>query len=349
MAVTYAWRLDANKYSYIVSPSGEDGYISPSPLQGSDLAAVASIAENKFGSSATNGFTAYKTAFTKMTELIENEWGTVDLLSADVYYNVDSADCADLRGVGIKNIMYMGAIPRTKENMNGIDDISSEVWNIQIPQGQPGTYSVFGVFMDDQEIRYDENGNILTAPHNIFIISNAFDAPDSENIIETFITRNEYEEDLRGIDNSIKTIDVKTTAVNSGLTILMNLYNGLNQEVDDLKNYKSEDGIKETLSSLEERVGNLEKMLADYGKVLERLTNLEDEMNKIKAEISTPEIVKATDDDDPQDKYILLYSPNIANPEKGGSLYYSNSIKVQYNNNDEPEVYSTYGFFESDN
>ena len=28
MAVTYAWRLDANKFAYILSPDGEEGYVS---------------------------------------------------------------------------------------------------------------------------------------------------------------------------------------------------------------------------------------------------------------------------------------------------------------------------------
>jgi hypothetical protein len=52
MAVTYAWRLDANKFAYILSPDGEEGYVSDAPLSNEDLAKVAQKANQIFGEDA---------------------------------------------------------------------------------------------------------------------------------------------------------------------------------------------------------------------------------------------------------------------------------------------------------
>ena len=55
MAVTYAWRLDANKFAYILSPEegliGEEryGYVDNHPLIGEDLTLIAQTANEWFG------------------------------------------------------------------------------------------------------------------------------------------------------------------------------------------------------------------------------------------------------------------------------------------------------------
>ena len=113
MAITYAWRLDANKYAYIIGPKGEYGYASSVPLSGNELATVAKTSNELFGEGGSEGFSGYTEAFNGMLKAIQDKWEKedvkyYDLLSADVYYNVDAATCADLRGVGIRGIRYLG-------------------------------------------------------------------------------------------------------------------------------------------------------------------------------------------------------------------------------------------------
>ena len=60
MAVTYAWRLDANKYAYILGPNNEVGYVSASPIVGDALNTIAATANERFGEKVVDGFTKYK-------------------------------------------------------------------------------------------------------------------------------------------------------------------------------------------------------------------------------------------------------------------------------------------------
>ena len=143
MAVTYSWRLDSDKYAYIVPPveelaevsSGTSliyGYLSKVPLSGDLAHQVATRAEELFGKDSDGGLDKYIEAFSAMEKKIgvastgiytqklfdgsveeEFEWPNAthfDLVSADVYYNIDAATCADLRGVGISGIRYIGSI-----------------------------------------------------------------------------------------------------------------------------------------------------------------------------------------------------------------------------------------------
>ena len=174
MAITYAWRLDANKYAYILGPNNEKGYASNNPLSGDQLASVAKTANERFGEEVKSGFTAYVEAFNAMKTAIKTQWPdenveNYDLLSADVYYNVDASTCADLRGVGIRGIRYLGTCDRDKW------DPDKPSWN---PQAKPsawsqiqGKFSVYGIYMEDQ---YDDDGKLSDnpTPENIFAVYN---------------------------------------------------------------------------------------------------------------------------------------------------------------------------------
>ena len=153
MAVTYAWRLDTNKYAYLVPPvpfedivendedsgfSNEEwyayGFLSNTPLTDYFMRNVGTTAENTFGQTedGDSNLSLYERAFevmlAKVKKASENKYwqrlngddddelvdwrgmSGVDLLSADVYYNIDAKECADLRGVGIKSIQFLGSI-----------------------------------------------------------------------------------------------------------------------------------------------------------------------------------------------------------------------------------------------
>ena len=79
MAVTYAWRLDANKYAYILSPGDgltpnqRYGYVSETTLVGDDLNTVAQTANSWFGENGSQGFSGYKQAYNAMIEKIKNQ------------------------------------------------------------------------------------------------------------------------------------------------------------------------------------------------------------------------------------------------------------------------------------
>ncbi len=182
MAITYAWRLDANKYAYILGPNNEKGYASNNPLSGDQLASVAKTANERFGEGATNGFTAYVEAFNAMKTAIAKKWSNenvenYDLLSADVYYNVDASTCADLRGVGIRGIHYLGVCD--KNSWNPV----YPSWNPNVEQYNTteiaGKFSVYGIYMEDQ---YDDDGNLSKdpTPENIFAVYNGADGTDSK-------------------------------------------------------------------------------------------------------------------------------------------------------------------------
>jgi hypothetical protein len=100
------------------------------------------------------------------------------MLSADIYFNVDAAQCADLRGVGIKGTKYLGSIPKTtyvtnnsitQEEIIGVelDDMAylpagtshvvtgltsnGEITTKQttIQPGIPGYVDVYGIYLTD--------------------------------------------------------------------------------------------------------------------------------------------------------------------------------------------------------
>lgn len=180
MAVTYAWRLDANKYAYLIDPTVtgntiEYGYVDDAPLNGAQLASVAQTCNTLFGEGGSRGFTGYTEAYNAMIEKITNEWGNAqfyDLLSADVYYNVDASQCADLKGVGIRGIRYLGA--------STAYDPENPSWDPSIKQtnttGLAGKFSIYGIYMDDQDYEWDD-GSTLT-PERIFAVYNGKNGTD---------------------------------------------------------------------------------------------------------------------------------------------------------------------------
>ena len=97
MAVTYAWRLDADKYAYIVSPKGEDGYVSESPLASTDLNTVALTATQMFGENGTRGISGYNEAYKAMLEKISDKW------DASVAYTYTKTDGIDTYGNEVIN------------------------------------------------------------------------------------------------------------------------------------------------------------------------------------------------------------------------------------------------------
>lgn len=244
MAVTYSWRLDTNKYAYLLPPDelesgtsvpSEDeneyteddyliyGYLSTTPLRDYFAKSVATKAEDLFGKDTTidNPLGEYQKAFNIMlskikmadseegyTQIMGDEkitfvWEGIsnyDLLSADEYFNVDAVSCVDLRGVGVKEIKYIGSIPGSFYSEGGIEEITSpvddndnikgivlkgatvtvdyvnsngneELKNITVRQGIPGFSDVYGIYMDDHT---NKDGEIeeTTVPENFFIVKN---------------------------------------------------------------------------------------------------------------------------------------------------------------------------------
>jgi ABC-type transporter Mla MlaB component len=178
MAVTYAWRLDANKYAYLIDPTKdklEYGYVDEAPLNGAQLASVAQTCNKLFREGGTLGFTGYTEAYNAMINKIKNEWGNAqfyDLLSADVYYNVDASQCVDLKGVGIRGIRYLGA--------STAYDPENPSWDPSIKQTNTtelaGKFSIYGIYMDDQDYEGDD-GSTLT-PERIFAVYNGKNGMD---------------------------------------------------------------------------------------------------------------------------------------------------------------------------
>lgn len=252
MAVTYAWRLDANKYAYIVSPTGDYGYVSDSPLVGDELNSVALIANYLFGEGKdSKGLGEYTKAYKEMVEKIKKkeEWGNAqfyDLLSADVYYNVDSFYCADLRGVGIRGIRYLGACDANKW------DPVNPSWN---PIIQPddtddlaGKFSVYGIYMEDQEI------NSNTTPENIFAVYNGTNGTNGTNA-----------------DGSASTADLERD---------------LNKEIE--RSIAADEKHNDHLQALQKTVDDLNSLgtSGDITTLVARIETLEDENKKMKNTIS---------------------------------------------------------------
>ena len=261
MAVTYAWRLDANKYAYLVGPEGSYGYVSESPLNGTQLATVSKTCNELFGEDGELGFSGYKNAFEEMVAKINKKWKTggaefYDLLSADVYYNVDASYCADLRGVGIRGIRYLGA---SKEY-----DPNNPSWNPSIKQTNTtelaGKFSVYGIYMDDQN--GDETSDL--SPERIFAVYNGADGTDFEGNFGTGKLQEMIEEEgeLRALAD----------------TELGNRITNLKIEVDKLTGLESGDltSLMETITELKQRVTTLENNKAE----------LEEEISELRAELA---------------------------------------------------------------
>lgn len=178
MAVTYAWRLDANKYAYLIDPTKDNleyGYADEFPLNGAQLASVAQTCNTLFGEDGELGFAGYTEAYNAMIEKIKTKWKNAqfyDLLSADVYYNVDASQCADLKGVGIRGIRYLGASTAYNPENPSWDPSIRETDTTELA----GKFSIYGIYMDDQDYELDD-GTTLT-PERIFAVYNGKNGTD---------------------------------------------------------------------------------------------------------------------------------------------------------------------------
>lgn len=260
MAVTYSWRLDANKYAYIVSPEKMNGtsqekdfygYATEYPITGTDLTTIAQRANEWFGENGKFGITGYTEAYNAMLEKInekfQDDTSFYDLLSADVYYNVDSNQCADLRGVGIKGIKYLGA----SEKYNPL----APSWNPSIQQNDTeklsGKFSIYGVYMSDQDIDTATPETIFAVYNGIdgrtpivdidiakvalSVVQEAVERKDADNIINARLTA--IEEDvasLDGIDNGDinSVIEAKVNEKTAEFTATIE---NLQQQLNELK------------------------------------------------------------------------------------------------------------------
>lgn len=256
MAVTYAWRLDANKYAYLVDPEkGEYGYVSESPLNGTQLATVSKTCNERFGEDGYLGFTGYKTAFEAMVQKINNKWKKdgaefYDLLSADVYYNVDASYCADLRGVGIRGVRYLGASKEYNPNNPSWDPSIKQTNTTELA----GKFSVYGIYMDDQN--GDETTNL--SPERIFAVYNGRNAMDVNGNFDTGT-----------LQEMIKQEGELRAAVDSELDKKIG---NLQQQVNNLSGLES---------------GDLTSLMDDLKELKDRVTTLENNKNTLEDEINT--------------------------------------------------------------
>lgn len=277
MAITYAWRIDSNKFSYIISPdsTSEDayGYVSRTPLIGEKLLDVKRNAEFEF-ETKTDGAVNYLKAFNKMVSNIKAEWGLdeIDLLSADVYYNVDASECADLRGVGIKGIRYLGAATEVDDNGKPIafsPNVSLTLTNsdgVVIPNPMiGGKFSVYGIYMEDQ---YDKDGNLKAdiSPENMFLVYNGANGAQGEGgediskSLETYVNE-------RIADVQTDILDVKDDI------------SDLNKKIELVSDFATFQSVINTIQELQTTISGLTNSNQE---LLDRIKELEDELEAIK-------------------------------------------------------------------
>ena len=257
MAVTYAWRIDANKYSYLNANNnkidGNNIYTSSSPLAGDKLQEIAEGVE-------LLSLDEYISKFNEMEAEIKNRWGKevehLDLLSAEVYYNVDSYDCANLKGIGISGIKHIG------QQMQ----INGEIVRTN-NRCQPNTIDVYGVFLDDD----NKNGSVT--PDNLLFVYNGKDASDIDGLAtdeelydlkkyvdETFVTKEEFKSykqfittELNSIREAINGINITPEVDNSALLkeiqTLKDAIKDLEEELQKLRNDIDSDGNEGSTST----------------------------------------------------------------------------------------------------
>lgn len=280
MAITYAWRIDSNKFSYIISPdknpTDEDayGYVSETPLIGDSLLKVKENAEFAFDPTATDGAINYLKAFNKMVSKIKDVWklDQIDLLSADVYYNVDASECADLRGVGIKGIRYLGAATEVDNNGKPIaysPNVSLTLTNedgVVIPNPMiGGKFSVYGIYMEDQ---YDKDGNLKTniSPENMFLVYNGANGAQGEGGENIYDSLEAY------VNEKITDVRTDIFDINDDITRL----EGKIEQVSDFATFQL---VINTIQELQTTISGLTKSNQELS---DKIKELEDELEAIK-------------------------------------------------------------------
>ena len=264
MAVTYAWRLDSDKFAYIVSPSGVNGYVSDVQLTGSDLKRVAETAENRFGNGGSYGLSGYTQAFIEMERKIATKWPNLeyaDMLSADMYYNVDAQNCADLRGVGIKGTMYLGSLLNPEDGGIEPTNVSyyasgASVNNVTILPGLPGYTDIYGIYLTDQiENENDVVSAATSAPEYMFVVRNGKDGArgeqgpqgesgaNGEDVTELIQTVTELSDSVATLSGSVATLETAMEAFDT------NTWTGITEQLK---------AFNEKLTKIEERLTAIE-------------------------------------------------------------------------------------------
>lgn len=318
MAVTYAWRINANKYAYILSPDGDKGHVSDYPLIGDELSSIALMANDRFGEGGDEGFEGYKDAFDEMIRKLGNT--AYDFLSADVYYTVDSTDCANLRGVGIKGIAYLGGW-HAKDQW----DSKNPIWNTEIPEGTQGTYGVYGVFMEDQEITLPISPDTTKiTPEQIFVVYNGMNAKGVETGNSPYALQSEVDDKFKELTNEIDRLKDENVKLENDFKSLMGIEPGQFTEMYN------------TFKNLEERIAIIEEIVLpesdDSLNLNERVKNIETYINTFNPESGGGDIITgssievATIED--ENKYNILFIGEDSFDEKGNikTVYYTSEI-----------------------
>ena len=226
MAVTYAWRLDANKFAYLYDPDKKKyGLATNTPLTSDKLAIVAEVCNDRFGKDGDEGIEGYRVAFNAMTDEIKNrvDWENVeyyDLLSADVYYNVDSSYCADLRGVGIQGIKFLGVADSYDSNnayWETFDPSAKEGDRFKIA----GKFSIYGIYMDDMP--YEKDNGIKLPPERIFAVYNGKDGSDTIAGPSTEVLGNMILEETENRKKADEVIETRLDELEQPINLLNNL------------------------------------------------------------------------------------------------------------------------------
>ena len=289
MAVTYAWRLDSDKYAYILPPyplesddtiSSIYGFLAKSPLTDYALRNVAEAAETRFGKDSEGGLSEYTDAFMMMvskineastgeyrqkltggTEEIFSGWTNMqyaDLLSADVYYDVDSSDCADLRGVGIKGTRYLGSFPSLRDGV----DLTNLTFDSSLNAGMEGYTDVYGIYLTDNLNNNESVDNTTNTPEFMFVIRNgdkgdkgdtgpAIDISDSATT-GYLVTKDEF---VR-LEQKVSTYSDQIEQLNENVQRLIEYYNTLS--LDNINTLAvTVSRLMEQMSSLQEYVTNI--------------------------------------------------------------------------------------------
>lgn len=283
MAVTYAWRLDSNKYAYILPPykleagtdvSTEYGFLSNAPLTDYFLRTVSTTANEKFG--VEGSLEDYLAAFAAMEEKIGlaetgvyhqiGEYGGeetfsgwtgmkyADLLSGDEYYNVDAESCADLRGVGIKGTRYLGSIKDDNNKGVDINNMPYQAASETVRAGMPGYIDVYGIYMEDNPAMEDPNSGVIkNAPEYMFVIRNGKDGAQGP----------------QGEKGDENTNDLSEYAKKTDLDVLSERVDELAYEISKLD-----------LDTILQRIGELELQNKQLLSEFERLKSYVDDLNE---------------------------------------------------------------------
>lgn len=245
MAVTYAWRLDANSYAYILDPDNENTHlITNTPLVGDKLQVLAEKANEKYGEEAENGLKNYIKDFGILKTEIEKIYPGIDLLSADVYYNVDSTVCANLKGVGIKGIKFIGHFKSEGEGVN--EDFVIETG---VKRAQAGYVDVYGIYMDDQITNNEWNDVTGITPENMFFVYNGAmgkvgDAGKDADVDDLNAKILALEAKITALENELKNT-VKSADINAIVTEILQ-----NSDKSGLATQTSIDSLKREIDSL---------------------------------------------------------------------------------------------------